>query len=290
MTRTKSCELCGSNEFGEILNSEMQECRKCTVQYPSEVPHSGVVTNQFPISPSGRGSFLARSQARLVKPLYSNKQLIDIGCGNGAFLYAINRQELKPQKIMGVELDPRSSQAAADAGVLVTSEIPPNVRNALITMWHVAEHIAVDEFKRLLSELQHSSNSLLISVPNGNSYSWIKFGKKFSFYDSKSHLIQYTPRSLRKILVDTGWKIDKEFYTPVYGLFNAFQTGINLYRPHNEIYQSVKREGNPISTLILLKTLVPILRAIRPIFMMSIYELKKQKCSSYTILSSGTGF
>jgi hypothetical protein len=191
---------------------------------------------------------------------------------------------------MGIELDPQSRQAAADAGVLVTNEIPPNVRNSLLTMWHVAEHIPVDEFKRLLSQLLHGSNCLLISVPNGNSYSWIKFGENFSFYDSKSHLIQYTPKSLRKILTDAGWKIEKEFYSPFYGIFNAFQTGINLSRPHNEIYQSVKREGNPITILALLKTLVPFIKAIRQILMMFIYEFKKQKCSSYTILSTGTDF
>jgi hypothetical protein len=290
MTRTNQCELCGSNDFNEVLNSDMYECVKCTVQYPNQIPLSGVVTNQFPISPSGRGSFLARSQARLVRPILNGKQLIDIGCGNGAFLYAIRRQKLKPQQIMGIELDPQSRQAAADAGVLVTNEIPPNVRNSLLTMWHVAEHIPVDEFKRLLSQLLHGSNCLLISVPNGNSYSWIKFGENFSFYDSKSHLIQYTPKSLRKILTDAGWKIEKEFYSPFYGIFNAFQTGINLSRPHNEIYQSVKREGNPITILALLKTLVPFIKAIRQILMMFIYEFKKQKCSSYTILSTGTDF
>ena len=41
----------------------MTECQECTIQYPKEIPASGIVTNQAPVSPSGRAPLLARSQA-----------------------------------------------------------------------------------------------------------------------------------------------------------------------------------------------------------------------------------
>jgi hypothetical protein len=289
MTRTKSCELCGFSEFKAISKSDMQQCLSCSIQYPDFVPPTGIVTNQNPVSPTGRGSFLARSQAKMVQGIYNNRRIVDIGCGNGAFLYAFKDLEPNAQKVIGVELDEESRLAAIGAGISVSEEIPNDIRDALVSMWHVAEHISVDEFRQLLAQLSHDDNSLLISVPNGNSYSWIKFGKNFSFYDSKSHLVQYTPGSLKKILMDTGWIIEKEFRTPIYGIFNAIQTGINLSKPHNAMYKSIKRDGNDISASNLLKAIPPIVRAIIPILMMLIYEIKKTRCSSYTVLASAKG-
>lgn len=264
----------------------MTECQECTIQYPKEIPSSGIVTNQAPVSPSGRGSLLARSQAKLAGKVSNCGYLVDIGCGNGAFLHAFRQLDKNDCRIMGVELDILSANAAHDAGIEVIKEVPTDLDNTMITMWHVAEHFSVNELKLKLNKLSQGNNLLLISVPNGDSYSWSKYKEKFSFFDQKSHLVQYTPFSLRKLLNESGWNIQKEFRTPVYGIFNAIQTGLNLSRPHNEIYELIKRKGKSISTVMFVKNLFAAIRAIIPISTMVIWELSKKRGSSFTVLAT----
>lgn len=264
----------------------MIECQHCTIQYPKEVPATGIVTNQAPISPSGRGTLLARSQAKLISKVSNRKCLVDLGCGNGAFLHAFRQLDNNDCRIVGIELDELSANAARDAGIATIEEIPTDLTNAMITMWHVAEHFPVYELKQELTKLCQSNNLLLISVPNGNSHSWNRHNENFSFYDSKSHMVQYTPISLSKLLQESGWDIQQKFRTPVYGIFNAIQTGINLSRPHNEMYNSIKREGKSFSSTLFVKNLFAAIRAIIPIITMVIYESSKERGSSFTVLAT----
>jgi hypothetical protein len=262
----------------------MSECQTCGIQYPDHSPVSGVVTNQAPIPPSGNGSFLARRQAKLARKVHKSMTLIDIGCGNGSFLYAYNNLNTGCETI-GVELDEKSIKAAMSAGISVTRNIPQALDHALITMWHVAEHFSVSDFKQVISDLSKGNNMLLISVPNGKSYAWSKHLECYSFFDSKSHMVQYTPRAFNKLLIESGWEIQRIFRTPMYGIFNAIQTGLNLYLPHNEIYDHLKREGNTLSFSLLSRTLVAATKAIGPIIAMLFNELNPNTSSSYTILS-----
>lgn len=264
----------------------MTECLECTIQYPNEAPTSGVVTNQAPVSPSGRGTLLSRSQARLARKFCNRPYLVDIGCGNGAFLHAFGQLQQNDCKMLGVELDDRSARAAQDSGIEVLREIPTDLDKTMISMWHVAEHFPVNILKQELTKLSQGDNLLLMSVPNGESYSWRKYKEKFSFYDQKSHLVQFTPRSLTQLLQESGWNIQMEFRTPVYGIFNAIQTGLNINRPHNEIYELIKREGNSLSFSVFLGNLSALIRAIIPISVMAILELSKKRGASFTLLAT----
>ena len=264
----------------------MTECQECTIQYPREAPASGIVTNQSPVSPSGRGTFLSRSQAKLALKVCNSRFLVDVGCGNGAFLHAFDRLRRNECESLGVELDHRSAQAAQDAGIRVIREIPTDLDNTMISMWHVAEHFPINLLKQELIKLSQGDNLLLLSVPNGESYSWRKYKEKFSFYDPKSHLVQFTPLSMTRLLQESGWNVQMEFRTPVYGIFNAIQTGLNITRPHNEIYELIKREGNSLSFSVVVGNLFALIRAIIPISVMSIFELSKRKGASFTLLAT----
>ena len=283
---SQACELCGSDKMQTIPGTRMKECQNCTIQYPKEIPATGIVTNQAPISPTGRGTLLARAQAKLVSRVNNRQCLVDLGCGNGAFLHAFRQHDDNNCRIIGVELDELSANAARATGITVAEKVPRDLTDAMITMWHVAEHFPVHELKLELTKLSQGNNLLLVSVPNGNSHSWKKHHEKFSFYDSKSHMVQYTPTSLIKLLQDSGWDIQQKFRTPVYGFFNAIQTGINLTRPHNEVYNSIKREGKSFSIALISRNLFAAIRAIIPILSMVIHEFSKERGSSFTVLAT----
>lgn len=284
MTTAKFCEICGSTDLRKVYGSSITECKGCTVHYPIEVPSSGVVTNQRPVPPSGRGSLLSRQQARLTQKVSAKNRVIDIGCGNGVFLWTLSRLASDLHSAIGVEIDVSSRKAAIRAGISVTEKIPLDIRQTFITMWHVAEHFSVKDLKVILINLSLGGNQLLISVPNGCSYSWKKHHEAFSYYDPNFHMIQFTPLSLRKLLEGANWQVEKELRTPIYGIFNAIQTGLNLYRPHNELYWFLKRSGKSISPSVWILNLLAIIRAIGPILIMLIFEFSKTKGSTYTVL------
>ena len=156
-------------------------------------------------------------------------------------------------------------------------------------MWHVAEHLAVGKQRELFGALNSGGNSLLISVPNGASFSWRRHLECFSFFDKESHFIQHTPTSLRLLLEQSGWKIDSEYRTPVYGFFNAIQTGLNLSLPHNELYLLMKRNQNSITVPLIARSLLAALTASISIIKMMLFEVSPRKCSSYTIYAIPIG-
>lgn len=284
--QTQACELCGSLFLEEIVCTNMLSCSSCTAQYPKDPPMSGVVTNQVPNSPSGRGNFLSRRQARLAKRLYENRAVLDIGCGNGAFLYAFRKICDNKESLLGVELDERSAKAAEGATLSVVRHVPEIVNNTLVTMWHVAEHLTIQSQREVLTRLNTGDNFLLISIPNGNSLSWRRYGENFSFFDCESHMMQHTPQSFQRLLEECNWKVQTEYRTPMYGIFNAIQTGLNLSRPHNELYQALKRQDRSISLSILISNFLAGLRASHSILLMLLFELHPRKCSSYTIYAT----
>jgi hypothetical protein len=267
----------------------MIECGSCTAQFPEKDPTTGVVTNQVAISPSGRGSFLSRRQAKIAARVCSGRSLIDFGCGNGSFLYAYTRLNKNSLTVIGVELDHDSLKAAQGAGLHIKQSLPIGINDSLVTMWHVAEHLAVEKQRELFRVLNSGTNALLISVPNGASFSWRRHREKFSFYDKESHFIQHTPTSLKLLLEQSGWEIHSEYRTPVYGLFNAVQTGLNLSRPHNELYSLMKRNQNSITFNLVARNLLAAIKASISIIKMMLFEVSPRKCSSYTIYAIPLG-
>jgi hypothetical protein len=278
-----SCPLCKSKSILRLTNTEYVECRTCSLQFPLHSPTSGVVTNQFPKSPTGSGTRLAVRQAKLALKIAPNGSFIDLGCGSGEYLYALKRRSPNVQSIIGVERDELSQTAARNAGLMILSDMPNEVHNSLISMWHSAEHFSPQLLQTLLRQLNSSGNSLLIAVPNGDSRAWIKYRESFAFFDPKSHLVQYTPTSLEKMLMDSGWVIEKFYYSFFYGLFNAIQTTLNLTRSRNELYNLVKREGKRPSLQLVLKSLTSLFFKSPHLVMLLLAETNKKRGSTLLI-------
>ncbi|MFM6914527.1 MAG: class I SAM-dependent methyltransferase, partial [Aquirufa sp.] len=87
--------------------------------------------------------FTLHSKTNWIEPeKKGNKEILDIGCGNGHFLAAAKE---KGWNINGVELDP---ETAARAAKLTGIHIAPSLQKIssekkfqVITLWHVLEHV-----------------------------------------------------------------------------------------------------------------------------------------------------
>jgi 2-polyprenyl-3-methyl-5-hydroxy-6-metoxy-1,4-benzoquinol methylase len=147
-------------------------------------------------------------------PLPSLKpgRLLEIGCASGSFLELMNR---KGWEVNGIELSEQAAKTAQKLGYKIFSgplEYAPQPENPfdLIVGWMVLEHLH-DPVRNLKKIRQWAKPKawLVLSVPNANSLDFRLFKDKSYALQLPTHLHHFTPITIEKVLLESGWKIEK---------------------------------------------------------------------------------
>ena len=142
----------------------------------------------------------------------SNGNILDIGCGTGAFL---NMMKTEGWKITGLEPD---ENARVKAKTLYSIDPQPsnNIFNLpnnsydAITMWHVLEHVhQLHEYIEQLKNMLTDKGKIFIAVPNYTSYDAQHYGQFWAAYDVPRHLYHFSPASMKKLVEQHGLTIKK---------------------------------------------------------------------------------
>ena len=172
----------------------------------------------------------------LINELQSSKGLLlDIGTGTGDFL---SQAKQNGWQIIGVEPNEKARNIALQKGVTYighTSELEDHSVD-VVTMWHVLEHVPdvnaqIKELKRLLKP----AGTIVIAVPNFNSYDANYYGKFWAAYDVPRHLWHFSRLSIEKLfereklqLLETRPMFFDSFYVSL--LSEKYKTGkMNYY-------------------------------------------------------------
>jgi SAM-dependent methyltransferase len=149
------------------------------------------------------GSLAARSAAR--------RLILDVGCATGGFL-----SEARSSGWTGVGLE-----LSAEATAVASSEFGLEVlhgdlrsgdldgrRFGVVTMWHVLEHVIdpLDDLK-CAARLLDPGGILFIELPNWNSLGRVARGPAWSALTPPEHINFFTPASLRKAAVASGFEV-----------------------------------------------------------------------------------
>ena len=138
-------------------------------------------------------------------------RLLDVGCGAGFFLRALDPTTWDP---FGVEI----SRAAADAaerviglgrifnGTLLDSACEDGYFD-VVTFWSALEHTNeprdnLIEARRILKR----GGTLIVQVPNAASYQARWFGGDWFALDAPRHRYHFTPAALARLLGETGFE------------------------------------------------------------------------------------
>ncbi|MFD3408500.1 class I SAM-dependent methyltransferase [Aquirufa sp. HETE-83D] len=140
-----------------------------------------------------------------------NKELLDIGCGNGHFLAAAKE---RGWNINGVELDP---ETAARATKLTGIDIAPALREIatekkfqVITLWHVLEHVyELDDYFQFFKNRLETDGKLLLALPNPASFDANYFKEYWAAYDVPRHIYHFTPETISALAAKYGFKLKK---------------------------------------------------------------------------------
>ena len=138
-----------------------------------------------------------------------NKTLLDFGAGTGDFLKATQKagwlsKGIEPNKVA------RSRAEGKDVELLSSLKALPKEKFQVITLWHVLEHLP-DLEMQIIDILEHleKEGTLIIAVPNFNSFD-AKYYKEFwAAYDVPRHLWHFSRKSIEKLFSKHGLKVVK---------------------------------------------------------------------------------
>ena len=151
-----------------------------------------------------------------------NKDILDFGCGWGGFLRNIKNYK----SLSGVELRKECTNFIKNN--IQKIDISDNINSFdkkfdIITMFHVLEHIPyqTETLKVLKSKLKNKGK-IIIEVPHAEDFlilqEELKEFKNFTFWSE--HLILHTYKSLKSILLKSGFKNIKIQYYQRYNFSN----------------------------------------------------------------------
>jgi 2-polyprenyl-3-methyl-5-hydroxy-6-metoxy-1,4-benzoquinol methylase len=155
----------------------------------------------------------------LDKNFPSGQKLLDVGCGNGDFLYFAKSTG---RDVIGVDMDPKAVLVAQNKGLNVklggVDVLNPDEEEFdIITLGHVIEHVHNPvNLLRQCYRLLKKNGYIWIDTPNIESEGHRIYGINWTLLDPPRHLALFSYNSLRKILEDVGFSnIQDQPYRPL---------------------------------------------------------------------------
>jgi 2-polyprenyl-3-methyl-5-hydroxy-6-metoxy-1,4-benzoquinol methylase len=139
----------------------------------------------------------------------SGVELLDVGCGSGTLLGLLKHRGFQ---VRGLDF---SSEAAAiaksendvEVAVGALEEVHfPDQSFDIVTLFHVMEHVTNP--RRVLKEISRilrPEGAVVLQVPNIESWQFKMFGAKWYGLDIPRHVIDYSKKSMLKLLNDSGF-------------------------------------------------------------------------------------
>lgn len=238
MIHYSDCPACGSEKIHYALTAkdhtvsqkefEIWHCDECGLRFTQDIPSENAIGAYY-----ASADYISHSDTKkgVVNKLYhwvrkrtlvSKRKLVerttglkkanilDIGCGTGAFLHEMKKQDwrvtglepdinarLKAQELYGI--GPQEPSALYD--------LENNTYDA-ITMWHVLEHVHdlhgyIQKMNALLSE----AGRIFIAVPNYTSRDADVYKEYWAAWDVPRHLYHFSPASMEILLNKFGLKL-----------------------------------------------------------------------------------
>lgn len=169
-------------------------------------PKSRIGEVVVPLLPGGRA--LGSNHVRHLSAPRAGARLLDIGCGNGAFLL---RMRAAGWQVDGIEPDAEARAFASEAGLAVHAG--PLDRESFgegsfdaVTLNHVLEHL--HEPRAVLAaclDVLRPGGIVWLAAPNGGASGLRRYGRHWFPLDPPRHLVFFTPDAIRCALLDTGF-------------------------------------------------------------------------------------
>ena len=227
--RVEQCPVCQTEDFNNILickdhtvsgeSFAIVECNDCTHRFTNPRPavtdigkfyqaedyisHSdtnkGIINQAYKIV----RRFTIQHKINLIKSLvqHQNPKILDIGCGTGTFLNAVNK---KGWGVTGVEPSDEAIAKCEEKGLQVHRQLQDITDTGtfdVVTMWHVLEHVYdLHEYTARIKKMLKPGGYLVVAVPNHLSKDAQYYGADWAAYDVPRHIQHFNQHSIKKLM------------------------------------------------------------------------------------------
>jgi 2-polyprenyl-3-methyl-5-hydroxy-6-metoxy-1,4-benzoquinol methylase len=234
----RSCPVCENTNFKEFLKGKdhlltmeeftIVECNGCGFRFTNPRPNETEMIRYYDspdyISHNTANRNLlqkiykivrtvsVKNKCSIVKKFSSGKVLMDIGCGTGEFLNYCRKMNFITT---GIEPNKKAiSFAREEYGLTIFDENKllgfSQATFDVITMWHVLEHVHnLNERMQRIKQLLKPHGTLILAVPDSNSFDAAKYKSFWAAYDLPRHLYHFTQNSLENLIVKHGFHLEK---------------------------------------------------------------------------------
>ena len=233
-----SCITCGSDNISHSLDCEdyfvtqeifkISKCNDCGFHFTNPRPvlpdigkyyesdkyisHSktstGIVNRLFHLSRMYTLSY----KKRVVAKYASGKNILDYGCGTGAFIHHMEKSSWNCHAIEPSSLARESAKNKCAFEITDESGLE-NIQDGsldAITLWHVMEHIyPLHERLTRFRELLSNKGTLFVALPNMQSLDAKKYGRPWAAWDVPKHIYHFSPDNVQLLLKRFGFELIK---------------------------------------------------------------------------------
>ncbi|QQS30165.1 MAG: class I SAM-dependent methyltransferase [Sphingobacteriales bacterium] len=208
----------------------------------------------------------------------STAKVLDIGCGNGRFLYHLLKKG--NYEAYGIELPGKAAERASKVEGLILKQgklEPGDFQDSsldAVTMFHVIEHLDQPrQTLQIIGQIVKPGGIAYISMPNIDSWQSRLFKGKWLHLDPPRHVFFLSPRHLQHEMQQLGFQLEKErYFNPEYNPFGMQQSLLNMVSPKRELlFEHLKGNrqyvGNFSTAALMLQSLF--FKATFPLFILS---------------------
>jgi 2-polyprenyl-3-methyl-5-hydroxy-6-metoxy-1,4-benzoquinol methylase len=147
------------------------------------------------------------NKLKLINAHSNQGALLDIGAGTGEFLSVAKNNGWN---VTGIEPSPKAKAIAENKGVSFVPNLDsiPSQSFDVITMWHVLEHVPdldhqINELKRIVKP----NGTIIIAVPNFNSFDAKYYGKFWAAFDVPIHFWHFSKKAIQTLFIQHNLKL-----------------------------------------------------------------------------------
>ncbi len=228
------CPLCNEGTFqthviakDHLVSKEsfaIVSCTNCGFKFTSPRPTKNEISNYYQsdeyISHANKSNsliniafkiaraFTVKSKVALVKKYSKSRNILDFGCGTGNFLHECAKQNIVSY---GLEPDNKAREIAEkNKRINVVSNLsllPNEIRFDVITLWHVLEHVHdLTATIEILRKKLIDKGTLIVAVPNVNSWDAQHYKENWAAYDVPRHLYHFEVSTMTKLMTNQKFK------------------------------------------------------------------------------------
>jgi len=207
-------ELVKDTNYGFLVTTPLPDVSELAKYYKTEeyISHTDTKRNLFEKVYHLVREYALKNKVALINTQQEKGSLLDVGCGTGDFLAAAKSNGWQ---VIGIEPNSDArTKANYKTGTLVfdtpkLETLPANSFD-VITLWHVLEHLPnLDAQIQLFKKLLKPNGTLIIAVPNHNSFDASYYGKYWAAYDVPRHLWHFSQKSINKLFSNFQFKLNK---------------------------------------------------------------------------------